>query len=74
MALTGHNGDNGNWGSLIILTAFFPCIVFDHFRTRCSPGGQTMTSALASCFKGEYEEILCGTKLEMRRNEKKAIR
>ena len=27
--------------------------------------------ALANCFKGEYEETLCSTKLEIQRNEKK---
>ena len=33
-----------------------------------------MTSALANCLKGEYEEALFGTRLEICRNEKKAIR
>ena len=58
----------------MILTAFFACIVFDHFKMMCSPGGPKIMSALANCLRGEYEEALCGTRLEMRKNEKNAIR
>ena len=52
----------------MIFTEFLVCIVLDHFKTICKTGGPKIISALANCLRGEYEEALCGTRLEIGRN------
>ena len=73
MASIGHDIEFWSWGGLIILNTSLVCMVFDHFRIICSPGGPKIKSALANCLRGEYEAILCGTRLEILKNVKKAI-
>ena len=68
---TGHKGELLMEGIFRILSLFFSCKVLDHFTRTRAPGGAKMISALASCSRGLNLEIAWGTRLDMRRNEKK---
>ena len=73
-ALTGHSGEAFKDGSFKIFIESLVCIVLLHFTIICNPGGAKKTSPLVSCSRGEKAEILCGTRLEIRKKEKKAIK
>ena len=50
------------------------CMVFVHFIKRWMPGGAKNTSPLVICSRGEKASIEWGTKFEILKNEKNAVR
>ena len=67
-------GESPRDGIFRILIESLFCMVFVHLIKRWIPGVAKKTSPLVICSKGEKARIECGTKLEILKNEKYAVR
>ena len=74
IAWTGHKGEDPRDRIFNILMVSLVWIVLLHLINKWIPGGTKNTSPLAICSIGEKALIEWGTKLEIRRNEKNAVK
>ena len=70
-ARTGQIGELRILGTVINLIWLLFCMVLDHLTSIIILPGLNITSALASCFKGEKVATLCGTRFDIRKHKKK---
>ena len=70
-ALTGQMGELRILGTVINLIWLLFFMVLDHLTSIIILPGLNIISALARCFKGEKVATLCGTRFDIRKNEKK---
>ena len=73
-AVTGHNGERPREGIFKIFTVFLDWRVLVHLTRMWAPGGAKKISPLANCSKGLKVVRVCGTRLEILKNEKKDVR
>ena len=74
IAATGHKGDPESKGMLINFGDSGFCRVFVHLIRSVAPDGVKKTSADDSCLTGLNAAMECGTRFEILRKEKKAVR
>ena len=73
IAVTGQREEEPSEGILRTLILSLVCKVLDHLIMTLIPGGANMRSPLESCFRGSYEEIEWGTRLDILTKLKKDI-